>query len=449
MADIYVRSTDGNNADDGSTWALAKATLAGADAIDAAGDAIYVSNNHSESTAAGVSLSFAGTVASPTKIICVDDAAAPPTAVATTGTMTTTGNSGITINGNVYVNGMIFNCGTGASAPSLTLNVTATVRQVYENCKLRHLTTGGSTRITTSESNSNGGSLEFINTTIRFGVASGALKVTGSQFRWNGGGIESGGTAITSLMVGASTNVGRAPSGIVENCDFSAGASNMNLTNALSPGAGVIFRNCRLPASWTGSPATGMGVGSRVEMHNCDNADTNYRLWIEDYYGSIKSETTIVRTGGASDGTTPLSLRMASGADAEYPHGLLYGPDRAIFNDTAGSPITLTVEIIHDSQGAGTGGRFQNDEIWLELNYPGTSGSPQGARVTNAKADVLATAADHTDSSETWTTTGLSTPVKQKLSVTFTPQKKMGLLWRVVLAKESKVVYIDLKAFLS
>ena len=59
MATIYVRSTDGNNADNGSTWALAKATIAGAAAIDAAGDTVFVSDAHAESTAGAVTLTFA------------------------------------------------------------------------------------------------------------------------------------------------------------------------------------------------------------------------------------------------------------------------------------------------------------------------------------------------------------------------------------------------------
>lgn len=445
MANIYVRSTDGVNTDNGSTWALAKLDLAGADGIDVAGDTIYVSDNHAESTAASVTLSFAGTVASPTRIICGDDAAEPPTAVATTGTMTTTGTSSITISGNVYVYGMTFSCGTGIGIPLLTLGVSNTVRQVYENCKLRMIASATTSRITTTETNANGGSLEFINTTVRFANASQAFRLTAARFNWKGGGIESGGTAINNLIVGAATNLGRSSSGVIENCDFSAGAAGMNLTSGISSGSGLIFRNCRLPASWTGSPAASMSVGSRVEMHNCDNADTNYRLWVEDYYGSVKSETTIVRTGGANDGTTTLSWRMATGADAEYPHGLLYSNDIAIWNDTTGSSITATVEIIHDSQGAGTGARFQDDEIWLEVNHLGTSGLPQGVRVTDSKADVLATAADQTDSSETWTTTGLTTPVKQKLSVTFTPQEKGYVIARVVMARASKVAYIDPK----
>ena len=97
MANIYVRSTDGNNVDNGSTWALAKADLTGAAAIDAAGDRIWVSQVHAESTAAAISFAWAGSAASPIWVCCGNDGASPPTALATTATVTTTGNSSITL----------------------------------------------------------------------------------------------------------------------------------------------------------------------------------------------------------------------------------------------------------------------------------------------------------------------------------------------------------------
>jgi hypothetical protein len=97
MSNIYVRSTDGNNADSGATWALAKATLAGAAAIAVAGDVIYFSQVHAESTASPIGVAGGGSVLLPTKWICANDAAEPPTAVATTATITTTSGNGITL----------------------------------------------------------------------------------------------------------------------------------------------------------------------------------------------------------------------------------------------------------------------------------------------------------------------------------------------------------------
>lgn len=141
-------------------------------------------------------------------------------------------------------------------------------------------------------------------------------------------------------------------------------------------------------------------------------------------------------TGGASDGDTPISFKMVSNANAEYPHLTLDSQVIAVRNTATGTSKTGTVEILHDSATA-----LKDDEIWLEAVYLGTSGVPLGSTVSDAKADVLATAANQTSSSETWTTTGMANPNKQKLSVTFTPQEKGNVAFVVRLAKASYTVY--------
>src|SRR3972149_1862147 len=118
MATGYVRSTDGNNVDAGSTWELAKLDGAGAAAIDTAGDTIWFSQVHAESTAAAVTWNWAGTTSSQVKLLCGNDSAEPPTALATTGTVTTSGagsNLSIAASGDTYIYGLTFVCGSGAT----------------------------------------------------------------------------------------------------------------------------------------------------------------------------------------------------------------------------------------------------------------------------------------------------------------------------------------------
>jgi ABC-type phosphate transport system substrate-binding protein len=123
----------------------------------------------------------------------------------------------------------------------------------------------------------------------------------------------------------------------------------------------------------------------------------------------------------------------------------LESPEIVKWNDTVGSAQTCTVEIVHDSQGSGTSSAFTDAEVWLEIQYLGTSGVPLGSVLTDAKADVLATAADQASSAVTWTTTGLTTPLKQKVAVTFTAQEIGFIHAKVVLAKASAVCYVDPK----
>lgn len=437
MANIYVRSTDGSNADSGATWALAKATIAGAGAIDAAGDTIYVSQSHAESTAGAVSLGCAGTNATPSKLICANDGAEPPTALASTATVTVSTNAALSIDGSLYCYGITF-----ISAGSIAVNNSnAHCVARMENCSFQTTNVGSAGGFGTAAWSNNIHRTELINCTFKTAGAGNFFGLAGDVVI-RGGSYLSGSTAVTNIFSAPGDRT--AASLDCAGFDFSNQGSSSNL---FASGAGCsgryVIRDCKLPASWSGSLlASGIaGPGSRYEMHNCDSGDTNYRLWVEDYAGSIKSETTIIRTGGASDGTTGLSWKMATSANAEYPVVHLESPEIVVWSDTTGSK-TVTVEIVHDSQGAGSGSKFQDDEIWLEVMYLGTSGYPLGTWIRDCKADIMATAANQTDSSETWTTTGLASPVKQALSVSFTTAEKGFIHARVVMTKASKTCYV-------
>lgn len=442
MANIYVRSTDGVNTDDGSTWALAKLDLAGAAAIDAAGDTISVSQSHAESTATSIVIALAGTATSPTKIICCDDSADPPTAVSTAASVTTTGNASITITGAAYVYGLPFSCGSSGQAPTINLNSAVSLPQRYEECQFKLASVHTSQRINVGLSaNANGSAQNWINCDVKFAQAGQTIIPHCVKWHWRGGSLLAGGTSPTSLLALTTTSLGRSSDVLIDGVDFSAAAAGINLVGTMDAGSHIIFRNITLPASWSGALLLTAVPGNRVELHNGDSADTNYRLWIADYAGSIKSETTLVKTGGASDGVVPFSLKMTTSANASYPTVPLESCELpALWNDVVGSPVTVTVDVLHDSAT-----NLTDADIWLEVQYLGTSGFPLSSFITDAKADVLATAADQTASTATWTTTGMANPNKQKLSVTFTPQEAGFLQSKVVLAKASTTAYVDAK----
>lgn len=172
-------------------------------------------------------------------------------------------------------------------------------------------------------------------------------------------------------------------------------------------------------------------------MFNCDSGDTNYRYRKATQFGTIQDETGIVRTGGASDGTTTIAYKMVTNANAEHPMLTLDSPEIVRWNDTTGSAITLTVHGLWDSAT-----NIKDNEIWLDVMYLGTSGAPLGSFV-NDGISVVATAADQAASTETWTTTGMANPNKFKMAVTFTPQEKGFVHATVRMAKASATVYID------
>jgi len=304
--------------------------------------------------------------------------------------------------------------------------------------------TGTSSRITICSGTINQNVVELVNCSLQFSAT--AQKVTntgGGVLTIRGGSILSD-AAITEFM--ETDNNARA---YIEGFDFSNAAAAMNITSATDSGIIVLVRNCKMPASWNESINSGLpSIGSVFELHNSDSADTNYRYERKVRDGTITGETTIVLTGGASDGTTPISWKMVSSADTEWKHQTLDSGEIVRWNETTASAITVTVEVIHSGVGSGGSGDFTDKELWLEVQYLGTSGTPLSLFVSDAAASYIAAAADQDNSSATWTSEP-ATPVKQKLSVTFTPQEKGYIHAVVKLAAASKTVYVDPKLTVS
>lgn len=432
MANIYVRSTDGSDADNGSTWALAKATLAGAAAIDAAGDSVFVSSSHNENPATAQTWAWAGTLTSPIRVVSADDSAEPPTTYSRGARVSAQNNLTIASTGSVHLHGMVLRCGSGAStAHNLNVQPAGAARISLIDCELRTDTTNLTSIVQIGSNNS---SVELVDTDFRFSNTSHRIEFGSGVIRWDGGAMLSGSSSPATLFAAAPVGTQISISGL----DLTNAGTSMNLFNTTTRQVTVVCRNFKLPSGWAGSFFSGTpGIGSVFSFYNCDSGDTNYKLAVYQYAGTVLDETTIVRTGGASDGTTPIAWRMVSNSNARFGLCPLESPEIVRWNETTGSSVTVTVEVVTD------GVTLKDDQCWLEVQYLGTSGYPLGTFISDAKADVLATAANQATSTETWTTTGLTTPVKQKLSVSFTPQEK-GFIHAVVkLAKASTTVYVD------
>lgn len=444
----YVRSTDGNDFDNGSTWALANLSLAGASggiADAAAGDRIFLSQVHAESLASALTIAMPGTISSPNQILCANDGAEPPTALATGATIATTGANPINITGYGYFYGVSFTAGSGAVNANINFGGTGSspaFYQKYDNCNFILGGTGAASGFFVGPP---GGTTTaqlyvFENCGFKFGGAAQAFTISGTA-RIRGGSALSGGTAPTNVI---EPSTGEPIELTVDGFDFTNWGSSYNilLGGAFTQCGSVVLRNCKMhSSSWSGGlVSTALTLaGIRAEMWNCDAGDTNYRLWVEEFTGSIRDETTLVRSSGASDGDAPLAWKMVSSANAVYPHQSLRSPE--IFSEritSVGSSKTATVEILHDSATA-----LKDDEVWVDVQYLGTSGFPLGAFANDSKADVLASGVNQSSSSVTWTTTGMSNPNKQKLEVTFTPQEKGVVILTVRLAKASYTVYVD------
>lgn len=437
MSNYYVRSAAAGAAD-GTTWADAYTTLAAAISGKTNADTIWVANDHAETQATAMTLTLP--TAPGMKILCVNtNVTEPPTGLATTATVTTTSASNIDLIGFAYFYGIIFSAGSGASSASITLGASAVAAGlVFDSCKFSLAATSAGNRIHIGVTNSTGADdmlVDLINPVFLFSATGHTILLKNSIIRISGMTIDGSGSTPTTLF----TNNSGAPTTVLVEASDLSGEVFTNLVSVAGLTQGdITFRNCKMPAFTSVVTGTNPGPGGTiVRMHNCDSADTNYRFAEHSYLGSVVNEQTLVRTGGASDGTTAMSFEMVSSSGTLLFHPLV-SPEIVQWNDTTGSAKTVTVEILHDSATALT-----DAEIWIEVIYLGTSGFPQGTIISDRATDVFATPANQTSSSETWTTTGMANPNKQKLAVTFTPQEKGYFVAQVHLAKGSYTVYVD------
>jgi len=452
-ANLFVAST-GSNTAPYDTWAKAATTMATAVGAMAAGDTIYADAGHSETATAGViSLTFPGTAASPNKILSVTPSGASGTtgAIVPGYTVATSGANNITlVSGIAYIAGVTLSAGSAGNNGSLAIGNSTSVATFFrfDGCilNLNNTNTGATINFGPSAAPSISVAIELVNTQLQFGATGQFARPRGAAFMWRDTASGVGGVAPTTLLKVGSGNV--AMPVVLHAVGLSAIASARNLID-VSAGGGIngLIEVSQLGASVT--PVTGTWVGPQqgvVRLHNSDSGATNYRLQESSYMGTVTSETSVTRVGGASDGAQSLSYKAVSSANTQffYPLPVLWGPKGvgglAFWNNTTGSSITVTVEVLTDNV------VLTNADAWLEIWALSTSGFPLSVIASSAPSDVLASGSNLTTSSASWNGTGGFTLAKpQSMSVSFTPQLKGPYLARVMLAKASTTMYVDPK----
>lgn len=395
------------------------------------GSTVYVGSSHAETQAAALTLTGGtGTPSLPTKYICVAESAAPPTTATTGATISTTGANALTLSNQFYWVGFKFSA-AGGGANTANLAFTAAAAQYFENCIYELASTGASSFITSSRSNSQG-ILYFNNPSFLFGHASQALRF-GSDVVINGGSIAATGT-VPNAPFACATNTSQKT--IVRACDLSALTGNLVLV-ATQNGGVISFSGCKLNASVgfiTGSASLENAGSISVNLRNCDSGTKNYRFYQGSFLATMQEDTATYNNAGASDGTTNFSMKVVTTTKTDFnqPYITEEFPIE-IWQENVGSPVTITVEIA----GSGT---LTNAEIWMEAGYLGSSSVPLATLVNNRATDIFATPTNVASSSASWAG---SPAVTQKLQLTFTPQMKGLIKVRIFVAKPSTTVYID------
>lgn len=463
---IYISSVTGSDSYSGNDWDTAKGTFVAAAAAVVGGPAysytlrpgwnFYIDSAHFEWPYVNNNyvVGIPGTRVLPSHVYSVTRDANLPPITRTSGaevSFNTNGSSyGVVYEGNVNVYGVTFSNSpnqNGSCYIQLGSNGVGNAVQRYTDCHFEMQQNGASAdiKIGGASSNSNAYEIYWDNCTIAWSSAAttNGIQVDQAKFVWHGGGILPATNANLTLFL--TSNNARYQNIEVSGVDFSEMSSTFDLTAdaTTSPGK-LVFRDIKLPSAWSGEPVAITGAGSpdhEVWMDNWSSDTSNWRTWRDNSIcGTIRTHTFNYRVGGSSDGVTPISWaifnRSTTGNDP------MYTPERAQWNELVGSAKTVTVEIMHDSQGSGTGGRFTTDEVWLEVLSLDDTTAPLGSWVTNRHTNPLVPAGDQPDSTATWVDI-VVTPIMQKLSVSITPQLKGHIIYRVGLNAPGKTCYVD------
>jgi Concanavalin A-like lectin/glucanases superfamily len=387
-------------------WGAPHARLANAYTVNwgVAGNRFYVADNHAETQA--TTLSFANpanVTTAPTYTICVDRTAALPPVEAnynTGASFTTTGTSPINFNfatnfGFAYYQGLAFSSGDGAGLADLTITGASGGSHFFKNCAFA---IGGTNASTSFKIGNPGGSAVHVlwdNCTVKFGAVGQTCRPQSVNFEWrNTSSAIQGATLPTSLF---STLAGVSSYMVCRGVDFSAFSGQLLASNSPST-VPIVFEDCKFNASMTryGASNTVGYAGTPLVTVRCDSGATNYKSTRDEYSGSQITETSITRVGGATDGTTPQSTKIVTNAQAAFltPYRMLR---LAQWNDVTGANRTVTVCGTINSASLPL-----NDEIWMDVQYLGSSSSPIASFKSTCKSHPLATGAAVASDGSTW-----------------------------------------------
>lgn len=448
MTNDYLRSTDGSDADNGSTWALAKATIAGASGVAnipwTNAHVVYVSQVHAETTAGSVSINCPTTPG--LQVICGNDGAEPPTATASAGKISVTGNVGMNISNFGYFWGLTFDLGSGGGAGanfSIGGN-NAPTHLVFENTQF-YLHNASNANLLSlgpvGNASNDDVQVDIIGTgdlkTFRFSNVGQFIRPMHGRFTLKNVTIDGAGSAPTTLF------------GFVagSNADVTVLASDLTgktWTNLCDQSAACASRlrviGCKLPASFTPSTGTIPGPGGIVlQIHRCNNGDVQSYFYENQYEGSCEYNSSIYRTAGVQDDdSTHFSCKMISSANVKFWDTLRSIPF-AIPITAVGSSKTVTAYIAVD----GSAPTLTNANVWFEIIEYTTSGVPLGVIASSRIADILTATSNLTTSTEGWTGLG-GTNAKFEIALTFTPQEKGNYVGQICIAEASRTLYADI-----
>jgi hypothetical protein len=333
----------------------------------------------------------------------------------------------------VFWQGITFTVAGGATNYNLYFcgGSTGYKQHYFKNCALVISNTNVNSRM---GPNGTAPKVVFDNTTVQFGNASQSITVGFSiEYIWiNTPSAIQGATLPTSLFTTSSNTFLLVTA---RGVDFSALTGSFVTGSTVSGGTPykILLDSCRINSALNRAGTNVALVSDEIELVNCFDG-TNVLNERYTPAGVVITDRSTTLSGGAQDDAGAYSIKLVSSTRSEKQVMLLDSFWLDVENALVGSARTATVEIISSAS-------LNNDDIRLFLEYMGTGGSAV-ASFADSLASVLTASAALTTSANTWNNPP-STPVKQLLQMTFTPQAAGRVRGLVRLGKVSATVWVN------
>ena len=408
MAVVYLRTSDGNDSDDGSTWALAKATLLSALTTAGNSGTVFISQGHAETlTSANLALgtSFSGRI----NVIAVNDSAEPPTTLVTKDDAI---HPKFNVSGTLafeqwgYFYGVEFHTDGSVDPDALHIGSSSvTAHILMEECYINNTGTG-----LNSELRVGGFSLaavqrvlSLLNTdlTIKTSNTSASVLVDSGGLLTIRGGKLVGTLGAAGRVLFGSTNRGDASSRLDSlGFDCSALGSTEYLYTQVESATdvNVVFRRLKTPATFNALLTQDFqsGYDAPFTLASYGSAD-EYSSFREDRKeGIVEDDTSIYRDNSGESFSVVLNSNTFV---KEFTDPLRFKLCELVLDLT--SSTTITVHILQDA-----GVVLQNDEIWVEIESVDATDLALGLFSSTRLASPLDTPTNLTSTAEAWTGDG-------------------------------------------
>jgi len=430
---VYSGATGLNN---GTSWTDAYTAFGSAvTAAVTSGDIIKVHKTHTEELAVTTTYTFLASV----NTICVDKDAGD--ALAVMGTAAWIGHSTLsrTINissqtlHKIFMYGITFRTSATSTGSKLNLGTVTKTHFEYEKCYFWLGSTKGLIDISISNSTDDLIFFKFKNCTFRFGNVTQSIKVS-ENIIFEGGSISSLGVAPTNFL----DFFGNRPAGgyvTFEGFDFSHLGGNNIVGNSTNLGGTVKIINCKMGVGFVllANQTAGNRASSTVYLYDSSSGDTHMNFAYADAFGTIIMDSGIFFTSGVAT----VSWKIVTTANCTFFTPFVT-PWLDKYNDvlTAQSPY---LEILKNSAVA-----YQDDEVWGEFSYKGTSGFTTSTMVSD-RMTILGTPADQTTGAgvASWTGDGAGAVSQKVESGSITPLEIGHIRGRIIVGQPSSTVYVD------